>query len=114
MADFISMRPGDTWRFRLDFSPALPPQYTKARFVLRAAWDESSQLLLDVDESTGLTIAPDGTSIQAAISAVLTAAIPAVCRANSRPAALLRWSNPVDETDADSAPIPFLLLPDVI
>lgn len=109
---FISQRPGDTWRFRLDFDPALPTRYTKARFVVRASWDESSQLLLDVDQTSGLTIAPDGTSIQAEISAVLTAAIPPTCGA--RPAALLRWSNPTDDTDAGSAPIPFLLLPDVI
>jgi len=112
MADFISKRPGDTWRFRLDFSPALPTQYTKARLVMRESWDESSELLLDVDESSGLTIAPDGTSIQVEISALLTAAIPATC--SKRPAVLLRWFNPADDTDADSSAIPFLLLRDVI
>lgn len=114
MVDFISQRPGDTWRFRLDFAPALPTRYTKARLVLRASWDESSQLLLDVDETSGLTVAPDGTSITAEISAVLTKEITALPCAPSRPAMLLRWSDPNDETDADSASIPFLLLPDVI
>jgi hypothetical protein len=112
MADFISKRPGDTWRFRLDFNPVLPTRYTKARLVLRESWDESSDLLLDVDETTGLTIAPDGSSIDVEISAVLTAAIPPTC--SRRPAVLLRWSNPADDTDADSAPVPFVLLPDVI
>lgn len=112
MVNFISKRPGDTWRFRLNFSPALPTRYTKARLVLRESWDESSALLLDVDESSGLTVAPDGSAIDADISAVLTDAIPDDAPAS--PAVLLRWSNPADDTDADSAAIPFLLLRDVI
>lgn len=110
----VKCRKGDPCRFRVSVTSGIDAKYTRAKFQVRDAWDETLPTRLAVDETTGITITP-GTPgvVQVLIGATSTDALP-VLRQAREVAAQLRLYNPIDPDDCISWPIPFRLQPDVI
>ena len=110
----VECRIGGKCSFVATVSGGFGAQYTKARFVVRAAWSTSIPALVDMNETAG-DIAldqPNGT-VSVEIGATTTAAITGITR-EMRAAAELHLINPDDSDDVLTIPIPFSLLPTVV
>lgn len=88
-------------------------QYTKARFVVRAAWSTSIPALIDIDDTNGIVLDQPNGIVNVEIGATATGAIANVSR-ETRMAAELKLINPADTDDVLTIPVPFALLPTVI
>lgn len=113
-ARVVRCRKGDPCRFIATVKTGVDVRYTRARFQVREDWDDSSTLLLSVDETNGITITP-GTpgTVEVVIGATATDALPTSPQPR-QVAAQLRLYNDADANDRMSWPIPFELQPDVI
>lgn len=88
-------------------------QYTKARFVVRAAWSTAVPALIDIDDSNGIVLDQPNGIANVTIGATVTGAIQGITR-EMRVAAELHLINPNDSDDVLTISIPFALLPTVI
>ncbi len=113
MTCLVRCRKGDPCTFEARVSTGIDARYTRARFVVRDAWDESQPVLLAADEASGITIDHAESRVLVVIGATRTDALPAL-RQPRQVAAQLRLESGTDSDDRVSFAIPFELLPEVI
>lgn len=113
MSCVVRCRKGDPCTFEARVSTGIDARYTRARLVVRDAWDETLPALIAIDETSGITIDHDASRVLVVIGATRTDALPAL-RQSRQVAAQLRLENAVDPDDRVSYAIPFELLPEII
>lgn len=112
-AKVVKCRKGDPCRFEIDMGAPISADYTLAKFQARESFADTGVLLLEVDETTGITINHAGGLITVVIGATQTETLPDTTKPREVPAHI-RLYNAGDADDRFSLPIPFLLLPDAI
>jgi len=110
----IDCRKGDPCGFIVRVRSGIDGRYVRARFQVRAAWDETLPALLAVDSESGAIVISSGMPGEVAvqIGATLTDQLPRMTQPREVAAQLRLYA--ADADDRMSFAIPFQLLPDVI
>lgn len=114
MKDRVECTKGEPCTFTVTFSAGIPARYTEAKFQVRDAWGESSQLRLSATHADGISIA-HGTPgiVSISLGATKTEAMEELQQEKVM-AAQLRLYDPTNPDDTMGGKIPFIYLPEVI